>query len=189
MAFSIQDVDLCIRGMLAGDAAAVQQCRNLPEVIRYQSWRPATVKEVVELSHEQSDRAPGMQKEPFQLVIEITDQDRKRHIVGDIGSGAFVPGKQIEIGIVLNPAWHGRGIASRACRLLLDHLVAAGLHRITARVGTRNEPSIKLFERLRFDREGLERQCWWDKDHNEWTDEILFAVLASEWPNRRTGEP
>ena len=186
MAFSIQDSDLCIRGMLADYAAAVQQCRNLPDVARYQSWRPATVKEVIELSHEQSQRAPGMQKEPFQLVIEITDEDGKRHIAGDIGSGAFSPKKQMEIGIVLHPMWQRRGIASRACRLLVDHLVAAGLHRITARVDPRNEPSIKLFEKLGFDREGLERQCWWDEDYNEWTDEILFAVLASEWPNRRS---
>jgi len=186
MAFSIQDNDLCIRGMLAGDAAAVQQCRNLPDVARYQSWRPATVKEVIELSHEQSQRAPGMQKEPFQLVIEITDEDGKQHIAGDMGSGAFSPRKQMEIGIVLHPMWQGRGIASRACRLLVDHLVATGLHRVTARVDPRNEPSIKLFERLGFDREGLERQCWWDEDYNEWTDEILFAVLASEWPNRRS---
>jgi RimJ/RimL family protein N-acetyltransferase len=185
MAFSIRDGDLCVRSMLADDAEAVQHCRNLPEVARYQSWRPASIEEVIELSHEQSDRAPGMQREPFQLVIEITDKDGKQHIAGDMGTGAFEPGTQMEVGIVLNPAWQGRGIASRACRLLLDHLIAAGLHRITARVDPRNKPSIKLFERLRFDREGLERQCWWDKDYNEWTDEILFAVLASEWPSRR----
>jgi RimJ/RimL family protein N-acetyltransferase len=145
----------------------------------------ATVDEVVELSHEQAEREPGMQKEPFQLMIEVRDEQGQLHIAGDMGSGAFDPGRQMEVGIVLDPAWQSRCIATGACRLLFDHLFAAGLHRITARVDPRNGASIKLFERLQFVREGIERQCWWDDAYNEWTDEVCFAVLASEWPARR----
>jgi len=185
MTFSIQQDDLCIRGMLPDDAAVVQRCRNLPAVVRYQSWRPATVDEVVDLCHEQVARAPGMQKEPFQLVIEVCDPDGGRHIVGDIGSGAFDPGRQMEIGIVLDPAWQGRGIATRACRMLMDHLFAAGLHRITARVDPRNAPSIRLFQRLHFVQEGVERQCYWDRDYCEWTDEVCFAMVACDWSQAR----
>lgn len=184
MAFLIGDGDLCVREMRAEDAATVQRCRNLSEVARYQSWRPETVDEVVELAQQQDGRAPGMQKEPLQLVIEIRDEQGNLRVAGDMGSGAFDPGKQMEIGIVLDPAWQGRGIATRACRLLFDHLFAAGLHRITARVDPRNDASTRLFERLRFVREGLERQCWWDEAYGEWTDEICFAMLAAEWPVR-----
>lgn len=184
MSFVLQAGEVSVRGMLAADAAAVQRCRNLPEVARYQSWRPATVAEVVELAHEQIDRAPGMQREPFQLVIEVRDEHGDPHIAGDMGSGAFDPGRQMEIGIVLDPAWQGQGLATRACQLLFAHLFASGLHRITARVDPRNEASIRLFERMQFVREGLERQCWWDDTYNEWTDEICFAMLAAEWPAR-----
>ena len=81
----------------------VHHCRNLPEVARYQGWRPKTLEEVVELAHEQAGRAPGMQKEPFQLVIEFRDEDDEHHLVGDMGTGAFDPGRQMEIGIVLEP--------------------------------------------------------------------------------------
>jgi len=176
--------DLTIRMMTAADAAIVQRVRNLPKVARFQSWRPPTVDEVVELAHEQKDRAPGMQTEPCQLVIEWTDEHGERHVVGDMGAGAFDPGRQMEIGIVLAPEWQGRGFATRACRMLFDHLFAAGLHRVTARVDPRNEPSMRLFERLAFRQEGLERACWWDEVWQEWTDEAVFAVLASEW---RTG--
>lgn len=186
--FALEDQDLRLRGMGPEDAPTVQRCRNLPEVARYQGWRPKTAQEVVELSHEQVGRAPGMQKEPFQLVIEYRDEHGTWHVVGDMGTGAFDPGRQMEIGIVLDPAWQGRGIATRACRMLFDHLYAQGLNRITARVDPRNEPSVHLFERLDFVREGLERQCWWDDDYDEWTDEILFAMLASEWPERRGQE-
>lgn len=181
MSFALTDDNLIVRGMTAADAPTVQRCRNLPEVARYQGWRPGTAEEVVRLSHEQAGRAPGMQKEPFQLVIEFRDEQGDLHVVGDMGSGAFDPGRQMEIGIVLDPAWQGRGLATRACRMLFTHLFEAGLHRVTARVDPRNESSVRLFDRLQFVREGLERQCWWDEDYNEWTDEICFAMLASEW--------
>ena len=183
--FSISDGDLCVRGMLAEDAPTVQRCRNLPEVARYQGWRPGTPEEVIELAHEQVGRRPGMQTEPFQLVIEYRDENGDCHVVGDMGSGAFDPGKQFEIGIVLDPGWQGRGFATRACRLLFGHLFENGFHRVTARIDPRNDASVKLFERLQFRKEGLELQCWWDEDYNEWTDEVCYAMLGSEWPGSR----
>lgn len=184
-ALSLRDDPLCVRAMRPEDAPCVQRCRNLPEVARYQSWRPATADEVIALAHEQVGRAPGMQHEPFQLVIEYRDESGRHHIVGDMGSGAFDPGRQMEVGIVLDPAWQGRGFATRACRLLFDHLFENGFHRVTARVDPRNAPSLRLFERLGFRREGLESQCWWDAIWQEWTDEVCFAILASEWPSSR----
>lgn len=179
--FMLTDNELCLRPMGPEDALIVQRCRTMPEVARYQGWRPETSAAVVKVAHEQVGRAPGMQTEPFQLVIEVQDEDGQKHIAGDMGTGAFDPGKQMEIGIVLDPAWHGHGLATRSCKLLFTHLFAAGLNRITARVDPRNEPSIRLFERLKFRREGLELACWWDEEWNEWTDEVCFAILATEW--------
>ena len=136
-----------------------------------------------------------MQSEPFQLVIEHCDKEGKKHVVGDMGSGAFDPGRQMEIGIVLDPAWHGRGFATRACKMLFEHLFENGLNRVTARIDPRNGPSLRLFERLCFRHEGLELACWWDEDWEEWTDEVCFAMLASEWransttqDNQKNGE-
>lgn len=182
--FRLNKGNLTVREMGPQDAEFVQRTRNLPDVARYQSWRPATAAEVVELSHQQIGRAPGMQREPFQLVIEIEDEQGKLQLAGDMGSGAFDPGRQMEIGIVLDPAWQGHGLATRACRMLFDHLFACGLHRVTARVDPRNKPSERLFQRLQFRQEGVERACWWDEVWQEWTDEICFAVLSTEWSAR-----
>ena len=183
----LQRDELCIRAMEPQDAAAVQRCRNLPDVSRYQGWRPATVTEVEALAREQSGRAPGMQREAYQVVIEARDAQGTPHIVGDMGTGAFDPGRQMEIGIVLDPAWQGRGIATRACRMMFDHLFANGLHRVTARIDPRNGASLRLFERLGFRQEGIERAAYWDEDWQEWTDEVCFAVLASEWARLTEG--
>ncbi len=185
--FYLQDGTLSLRGMRAEDARFVQQCRTHPEVARFQSWRPATVAEVVALAQEQEGRAPGMQEEPFQVVIALQDAQGQEHRVGDMGTGAFDPGRQMELGIVLDPAWQGRGLASRACRLLLTHLFTVGLHRVTARIDPRNGPSLRLFERLGFEHEGQEHQCCWDEHYQEWTDEVLFAMLASRWPHYPDG--
>jgi RimJ/RimL family protein N-acetyltransferase len=177
----IHDGDLCVRAMGPEDAPIVQRCRNLPDVSRYQGWRPTTPEEVVELAHEQVGRQPGMQTEPFQLVIEFEDADGQKHVVGDMGSGAFDPGRQMEIGIVLDSKWQGRGFATRACKMLFHHMFEAGLNRVVAKVDPRNDASLKLFERLKFRHEGLELACWYDDVWNEWTDEVCFGILASEW--------
>ena len=176
----LRDGLLTVRLMDEEDAAAVHRCRNLPEVSRYQGWRPTFVADVRRLAREQAQRMPGMQTEPCQLVICLEDAGQN-HIAGDFGAGAFDPGRQMEIGIVIDPAWQRRGIAKRATSLLLQHLFSEGLHRVTARVDPRNTPSTCLFDGLGFRREGVARQCYWDSQHQEWTDEVCFAMLASEF--------
>ena len=81
----------------------------------------------------------------------------------------------------VSAAARGQGLATRALRLLITHLFADGFHRVKARVDPRNTASLRLFDRLGFRREGHERLCYWDAEHGEWTDEVLFAVLSSEW--------
>jgi RimJ/RimL family protein N-acetyltransferase len=55
-----------------------------------------------------------------------------------------------------------------------------GLHRVIARVDARNLPSLRLCERLGMRREAVLRENEWFK--GEWTDEVDYALLASEWP-------
>jgi len=174
--FLLTDGPLQLRRMGPDDAAAVHRCRNLPEVARYQGWRPERVADVVALAHEQARRLPGHQSEPCQLVIVWNGV-----VVGDLGFGSVEPRRQVELGIVLDPAVWGQGLATRALRLLITHLFADGFHRVKARVDPRNTASLRLFDRLGFRREGHERLCYWDAEHGEWTDEVLFAVLSSEW--------
>lgn len=183
--FSLTEGDLCIRMLEVRDAAAVQRHRTLPETARYGGWRPPTVAEVERLATDQAGARPGFTSGFCQLVIEeLPAAGTVPRIVGDFGVGGATPGQQVELGVVLDPSGQGRGVATRACRMLIDWLFAQGLHRVTARVDPRNTPSLRLFERLGFRQEGLELECWWDPQFEEWTDEVLFAVLAREWPGQ-----
>ncbi len=79
----------------------------------------------------------------------------------------------------LAAGWQGRGYASEAVRTVLDNLFSQGLHRVSAECDARNERSARLLERVGFQREGYRPEYTWLK--GEWTDDILFGLLASQW--------
>jgi RimJ/RimL family protein N-acetyltransferase len=88
---------------------------------------------------------------------------------------------QAEIGFTLAPAEQGKGYASEAVRAVLHHLfLVRGLHKVAAECDARNTASARLLERVGFTREGRLREHTWIKQ--EWTDDLLFGLLAAEWP-------
>jgi aminoglycoside 6'-N-acetyltransferase len=167
---------LTIRVMTPGDAAAVRAARVHPDNERYNGWRPATVLEVVEHALAQDPATIGVEPGTVQLVIEEHGQ-----FVGDFGVQTPDALPVVELGLEIVPEAKRRGIATRATRLLLDALFAAEIHRVVARVDPRNEPSVRLFRRLGFREEGRLRSCYWDEKYQEWTDELVFGLLRTEW--------
>ena len=85
-----------------------------------------------------------------------------------------------EIGYVFNPDHQGHGYATEAARALLDLAFdGLGLHRVVARIDARNDASAAVLRRLGLRQEAYLRENEWFK--GEWTDEIDFAILESEW--------
>jgi RimJ/RimL family protein N-acetyltransferase len=88
-----------------------------------------------------------------------------------------------ELGYVFQPAFHGRGYATEAAvELLRLGFEQLGLHRIIARLDARNTGSAKLLQRL-----GLRQEAHFVRNEflkGEWTDELVFAMLADEWDKR-----
>jgi RimJ/RimL family protein N-acetyltransferase len=84
---------------------------------------------------------------------------------------------QAEIGFSLATPFQGRGYAAEAVRLMIRHLFTErGLHRISAECDARNAASARLLERVGFQREG---DNTWIK--GEWTDDLLFGLLARDY--------
>jgi RimJ/RimL family protein N-acetyltransferase len=105
-------------------------------------------------------------------------------LVGDVGVNLHPNRMQAEIGYTLDRAHQGKGYAAEAVGRVLEHLFTdRGLHKVSAECDARNERSVRLLERLAFRREGHRVEHTWIK--GEWTDDLLFGLLARDWRARR----
>jgi RimJ/RimL family protein N-acetyltransferase len=74
-----------------------------------------------------------------------------------------------------------------AVSAVLDYAFGTlGLHRIEADSDPRNDASMALLERLGFQREGFQRERYFDL--GEIQDAVLFGLLAREWRERTDRE-
>jgi RimJ/RimL family protein N-acetyltransferase len=83
-----------------------------------------------------------------------------------------------ELAYMARPEGRGRGLMTRAVRLLCDWLFEEGVGRIEIRTHPENEASQRLAERAGFQREGLERRSIWL--HDERHDAILWSLLPDD---------
>ncbi|MFJ9642406.1 GNAT family N-acetyltransferase [Streptomyces sp. NPDC004244] len=86
-----------------------------------------------------------------------------------------------EVGCWLEPAAAGRGLVTKACRILLDWAFhERGMHRAEWYASAANEKSLAVAERLGMTREGVLRQNHPHRGIRQDTE--VWAVLAHEWP-------
>ena len=116
--------------------------------------------------------------ESIRLAVVVRESDR---LVGDVSlQRTSLEHRQGEIGFVFHPDHHGRGYATEASRALLwIGFEGARLHRIVGRCDARNTGSARVMERLGMRREALLAENEFVK--GEWTDELVYAMLAREW--------
>jgi RimJ/RimL family protein N-acetyltransferase len=91
------------------------------------------------------------------------------HMGEFLGIGLFVrlerEARQGEIGYVVGPAARGKGVATRALRLLTDWgFSELGLERIELWIDTANPGSERVAERVGYVREGVLRSYWFKED-------------------------
>jgi RimJ/RimL family protein N-acetyltransferase len=91
---------------------------------------------------------------------------------------------QVEVGYIFHPDAHGQGLATEATRALVDLAFRElGAHRVFGRIDARNTASARVLERVGMRREAHLVENEWVK--GEWTDEVIYAVLAGEWARTR----
>ena len=89
-------------------------------------------------------------------------------------------GKNTELGYWLGAGYEGRGLATKACRALIQHAFRElGLHRVEIRCMSGNLKSRRIPERLGFAKEGILRQVHCRGDHFD--DHVVYGLLANEW--------
>ncbi|MBX9422775.1 MULTISPECIES: GNAT family N-acetyltransferase [Streptomyces] len=85
-----------------------------------------------------------------------------------------------EAGCWLEPSAAGKGLITRACRVIIDWAVEErGIHRVEWRASAKNGPSIAVARRLGMTREGVLRENYPHRGTR--ADTELWAVLATEW--------
>lgn len=94
------------------------------------------------------------------------------------------PGGSTEIGYWLGAAHQGKGLVTRALRLLLGHFFAdRGLDRVSVGLDLRNERSLNVVRRLGLEPEAVLRRVHVDADGAA-SDLAMFGLLRADWEAR-----
>ncbi|MEO3431259.1 GNAT family N-acetyltransferase [Pelagibius sp. CAU 1746] len=177
--FPIETERLWLRLFVENDFEDLCAFQTSPAVARYRYAEPRSREETRTLLDGWLGNS-GFEADDDKLVLAVALKDKGR-VIGQVGlTLRSARHRQGEIGFLLHPDFHGRGLAGEACRSLLEfgfkHL---GLHRVYGRCNARNTASAQLMERLGLCREAELRENQFVK--GEWTSELVYAALASEW--------
>ena len=170
---------LLLRPFVDDDLDALHEVESREDVTRYLYWGPRSRDEVRE-ALERRKRMTAFEQEGDAVRLAVVLPSTGT-LVGDVSlQWTSSEHRQGEIGFIFHPDHQGRGYAREASTVLLRvGFEELGLHRIIGRCDGRNESSARLMERLGMRREAHFRENEFVK--GGWTDELVYAMLASEW--------
>ena len=176
---------LALRPLTTDDIDALLAYRGRADVCRYLPFEPMTADVLrARLAADLGRTELTDEKQGLTLGAERLDTGA---LIGDVV--LFFQSREHaggEIGYVFAPEVHGQGFATEACTAMLDLAFGPlGLRRVVARLDARNSDSARLAARL-----GMRLEAHFISNElfkGEWTDELVYAVLADEWQARRTG--
>ena len=168
-----------LRPYTAADLDDLYDIQSRPEVTRYLMFGPRDRGEVRQ-SLEQKMRSSVLTGEGGDLTLAVVLPQTGR-VIGDvILFWRSREHRQGEIGYIFHPAHGGSGYATEAAEVMLKlGFEDLGLHRIIGRIDARNNASARVLQRL-----GMRREAHFVQNEivkGEWTDEIVYAILGSEW--------
>lgn len=170
---------LILRPVTLDDVDAVHAYQGDEEVCRYIPPVPRTREEIAErittgiVSAELTEEGKAM-------TLGVERQDTGEFIGDVLLFWRSAEHRTGEIGYAFNPAHYGRGYATEAAGALLPIAFDVfDFHRVIARIDARNPASGSVLRRIGMRQEAYLRENEFFK--GEWTDEIDFAILASEW--------
>lgn len=167
------DHSLYLRAATPGDAAALVRWKSDPVVRRMALGKGYEA--TIEGEADEVRRAVEAEREDY-LIIVLRDGERP---IGYVRLNWMDAGrKEAWLRFALGERrreGHGRA----ALRCLLDHLFAAGLHRVDAETYDYNEASRRVLRSLGFVEEGRRRQAQWDGE--SWRDVLVLGLLEGEF--------
>ncbi|QKS70433.1 GNAT family N-acetyltransferase [Paenalkalicoccus suaedae] len=115
----------------------------------------------------------------FQAVIVHNE-----HVAGLIGFHFINKGNNsTEIGYWLGKDFEGKGIMTKACQAMVDHVFRdLDLYRVVIKAAVENEKSLAIPTRLGFKQDGVLRAN--EKLTTGYSDSAVFSLLKPEWEQR-----
>ena len=175
----IESTRIILRPIELKDKGQVFAYRSDTETNKYQGFVPKKLEEVEEFIL----KNPSQFNQPeswFQLIIIEKESEE---IIGDLGIH-FIgdDGFQCELGCTLSKGKQGKGFATEAMKITIDHLFnSLNKHRITGSVDPNNIDSIRLLERLNFRKEAHFKESL--LIDGEWVDDIIYGLLKKNHKN------
>jgi aminoglycoside 6'-N-acetyltransferase len=179
LSLPIEVDELVLRRVGPDDRADLFEYHGDPKVSRFEFHDALTPDQLDEMVAEQTQVRLG---DPGVTLILGAVLKSEAKVIGDCQltiTGVPDDG-QGEIGFAFNPAYCGRGLATKAVRATLGFgFSRLKLHRIVAGTDVRNERSWRLMERV-----GMRREAHFlhtARVGGEWIDDYVYAMLETEW--------
>jgi RimJ/RimL family protein N-acetyltransferase len=173
--FPITTERLQLREFRVEDEASVYAYASDPEVTKHTSWGPndlETTRAVLQHWIVEQERWP---RSSIPLGIELRSE---RRLIGSTGFASIQEGTGA-FGFVLHKNYWGAGIATEACRALLQFgFRELGLHRVIAECFVEQMFSAHVLEKLGMRREAHCLKNAWKA--GAWPATYLYALLEDE---------
>ncbi len=181
--FPLDTERLRLRLFTERDLDAVHAMERRPDVMRYLYSEPRT-RDEVRAALDRRVKMTSLDDEAAALRLAVVRRD-SGELIGDFSLALRSrQNGQGEIGFMFHPDHQGQGYAAEAGRAVLAlGFDAFDLHRVYGSCDARNTASARLMERLGMRLEGTMRETEYVK--GAWSDELVFAILADEWRDRR----
>lgn len=172
----IETPRLKIRTLDIRDLESFADYRNLPEICRFQAWRPKPAEEIAAFLRQNSAAVFNQADTWFQLAICL----QNGQLIGDIGIHFLTLQTQVEIGYTLAPDYQGCGYAFEAVQAVIRFLFAKlKKSSVTASIDPDNLKSIRLIEKLGFVKKELVRHSI--QIDGQWYDDAIYELKNGDY--------
>ena len=179
--YRVETERMVLRPYTADDFAAMADMHGREEVARYLLWKPRDV----DASRQALERhlTPRLENAGDGMTLAGVDKETGRFVGEFVLFLRSTDHRGGEVGYILHPDFFGRGLAGEGARVILQiGFEEMNLHRIVGRLDARNTASARVLEKL-----GMRREAHFVRNEivkGEWTDEVVYAMLAEEWGSR-----
>lgn len=140
------DEQLALRPLAVADAEAMAGVLADPALYAFTGGEPPTEDDLRRRYTVQTRGHSADGSEQWLTLLVLLGHDRVP--VGYVQATIPVDGGPAEVAWVIGTAWQGRGLATRAARLLLEHLAARGVRSVVAHVHPEHHASNRVAEAI-----------------------------------------